>query len=148
MEQVYRFSPNGTCFQPVFTIKENASFKRSAMNLGWLFYTNCYIVSIAAVISCWRQRGSVVRAGDLNTKDPGSNPRLGLLNEFGPGDVRGNSPRFVNSQLVCLLPVGILNWERGEGNFNMILKSPLRGVIIKYLLFIIISVGLRISSIV
>ena len=24
-----------------------------------------------------------------------------------------NSPRFVNSQLVCLLPVGILNWERG-----------------------------------
>ena len=25
-----------------------------------------------------------------------------------------NSPRFVNSQLVCLLPVGILNWEGGE----------------------------------
>ena len=24
-----------------------------------------------------------------------------------------NSPRSVNSQLVCLLPVGILNWERG-----------------------------------
>ena len=33
-----------------------------------------------------RQRGSVVRAGDLNTEDPGSNPRLGLLNGFVLGD--------------------------------------------------------------
>ena len=50
-----------------------------------------------------------------------------------------NSPRFVNSQLVCLLPVGILNWERGEGDFNiMILKSPFRGVIIKDLLLLLL----------
>ena len=43
-----------------------------------------------------------------------------------------NSPRFVNSQLVCLgPPVGILNWER-ERDFNMALKSPFRGVVIMY----------------
>ena len=34
-----------------------------------------------------------------------------------------DSPRFVNSQLVCLLPVGILNRDRG-GDFNVTLKSP------------------------
>ena len=43
-----------------------------------------------------------------------------------------NLPRFVNSQLVCLLPVGILNWESEEWDFNMILKSPFMGVIIKF----------------
>ena len=37
----------------------------------------------------WRQRGSVVRVGDLNAEDPGSNPRLGLLNEFILCDPRG-----------------------------------------------------------
>ena len=58
------------------------------------------------------QRGSVVRVGDLNAEDPASNPRLGLPNEFLLGDPRANSPRLVNSQLVCLLPLGILNWER------------------------------------
>ena len=36
-----------------------------------------------------RQRGSVVRAEDLNTEDPGSNPRLRLLNGFVLGDTRG-----------------------------------------------------------
>ena len=51
--------------------------------------------------------------GNLMRKDPGTNPRLGLLNEFVLGDPRGNSPCLVNNQLVCLLPVGILNWERG-----------------------------------
>ena len=35
-----------------------------------------------------RQRGSVVRVGNLNAGDPGSNP-LGLLNEFVLGDPRG-----------------------------------------------------------
>ena len=35
-----------------------------------------------------RQRGSVVRVGDLYAEDPGSNPRLGLLNEFVLGDPR------------------------------------------------------------
>ena len=37
-----------------------------------------------------RQCGSVVRVGDLNVEDPGSNPRLGLLNVFVLGDPRGN----------------------------------------------------------
>ena len=36
-----------------------------------------------------RQHGSVVRVGDLNAGDPGSNSRLGLLNEFVLGDPRG-----------------------------------------------------------
>ena len=36
-----------------------------------------------------RQRGSVVRVGDLNAEDMGSNSRLGLLNEFVLGDIRG-----------------------------------------------------------
>ena len=35
-----------------------------------------------------RQRGSVVRVGDLYAEDPGSNPLLGLLNEFVLGDPR------------------------------------------------------------
>ena len=41
------------------------------------------------------------------------------------------SLRFVNSQLLCLLPVAILNWEM-KGDFNMTLKSPFRGVVITY----------------
>ena len=32
------------------------------------------------------QRSSVVRAGNLNAEDPGSNPLLGLLNGFVLGD--------------------------------------------------------------
>ena len=42
------------------------------------------------LVFLWRrQRGLVVRVGDLNTEDPGSNPRLGLLNGFVLGDPRG-----------------------------------------------------------
>ena len=36
-----------------------------------------------------RQSGSVVRVGDLNAGDLGSNPQLGLLNEFVLSDPRG-----------------------------------------------------------
>ena len=36
-----------------------------------------------------RRLGSVVRVGDLNAGDPGSNPQLRLLNEFFLGDPRG-----------------------------------------------------------
>ena len=36
-----------------------------------------------------RRRGSVVRVGDLNAEDLGSNPQLGLRNEFVLGDPRG-----------------------------------------------------------
>ena len=74
----------------------------------------------------------MVKVGDLNTEDPVSNPRLGLLNEFVLGDPKGNfTIRFVNSQLVCLLPVGILTWERGDLKITM--KGFFRGVIIRYL---------------
>ena len=48
-----------------------------------------------------------------------------------------NSPRFVNSQLVYLLPVGILNWEKEEKGI-LILKSPFRGVISRYLFILFI----------
>ena len=59
------------------------------------------------------QRGSVVKVGDLNAEDPGSNLRLGLLNDFSSVIPGANSPRFVYNQLVCLLSVGILNWGMG-----------------------------------
>ena len=46
--------------------------------------------------------------------DLGSNPQLGLPNGFDVAIIPiADSPRFVNSQLVCLLPDGILNWNRG-----------------------------------
>ena len=48
----------------------------------------------------WRQRSSVVRVGDLDAEDPGSNPRLGLLIKFSSVIPGANSLRFVNSQLV------------------------------------------------
>ena len=51
--------------------------------------------------------------GILNAGNPGSNPRLRLLNELSSVIPGANSPRFVNSQLVCLLLLGIPNWERG-----------------------------------
>ena len=35
-----------------------------------------------------RQPGLVVRAGDLNMENPGSNPQLGLLNGFVLSDTR------------------------------------------------------------
>ena len=60
-----------------------------------------------------RQRGSVVRVGDLNTENLGSNPQLGLLNEFVLGEPRGKFVMLFNSQLVCFIPVRILNWKRG-----------------------------------
>ena len=43
-----------------------------------------------------------------------------------------NSPCFVNSQLVCLLPVGILKWERG-GILTWHKKVPLGGYFYLYL---------------
>ena len=45
-----------------------------------VFYTKYNIIR--------RQRGSVVRVGDLYAEDAGSNPLLGLLNEFVLGDPR------------------------------------------------------------
>ena len=43
-----------------------------------------------------RQRCSVVRAGDLNTEDPGSSPRHGLLNGIVLGDTRGKFTTLCN----------------------------------------------------
>ena len=45
---------------------------------------------------CERQRGSVIRAGDLNTENLGSNPQIGLLN-LSSVILGTNSPCFVNS---------------------------------------------------
>ena len=54
--------------------------------------------SSVAISKGWplrRQRGSVVRVGDLNGEHPGLNSSLRLLS--------GICPRFVNSQLVWIL---------------------------------------------
>ena len=41
------------------------------------------------MISAWSECGSVFRAGDLNTEEQGSNPKLRVLNEFVLSDTRG-----------------------------------------------------------
>ena len=46
------------------------------------------LISWLVIARNLKQRGSVVRVGDLNAEDPGSNSRLGLLNEFVLGDPR------------------------------------------------------------
>ena len=55
----------------------------------------------------WRQHGPVVRVGDLNGEDPGSNPRHGLLDEFVLGDPRD---KFTT---LCKLPTGLptTSWD-------------------------------------
>ena len=80
----------------------------------------------------------MVRAGDLNVEDPGSNPRPELLNKFVLGDHKEENFTTLCKQTtgLCLLPVGILKWERGD--FNMTLKSHFRGVVIRYYLYHII----------
>ena len=44
-----------------------------------------------------------------NPEVPGSSPALTTWNFFTVAPVSNPRPRFVNSQLVCLPPVGILN---------------------------------------
>ena len=57
-----------------------------------------------------RQRGRVVRVPDLKSGDPVFQVPLGPLAGFVPGSPWLNSSAaLVYSQLVCLLPVGILN---------------------------------------
>ena len=51
----------------------------------------------------------MVRFGGLNAEGLGSNTGMNLSSVI-PG---ANSPGFVNSLLVYLLPDRILNWERG-----------------------------------
>ena len=80
----------------------------------------------------WRQRGSVIRVGDLNAEDPGSNPPFRLRNEFVLGDPRG---KFT---MLCKQPTGLplASWDSQLGerrNFNMALKKPFRGVVIRHL---------------
>ena len=59
------------------------------MNMGLSKLKKKSTLLVAQTQSLSRQRDSVVRVGDLITEDPGSNPRLGLLNEFVLGDPRG-----------------------------------------------------------
>ena len=48
-----------------------------------LFYLEfLYDFIFVCKLYVWKQRGSVVRVGDLNAEVPGSNPRLGLLSGF------------------------------------------------------------------
>ena len=56
------------------------------------------------------------------------------LSSVTPG---ANLPRFVNSQLVCLLSVGI-GLTGKEGNFNITLKSSFREVHVRYLFILFI----------
>lgn len=49
----------------------------------------------------------MVRVEDY-TDDLGSNPQLELLNAFVLDDPRKDSTYFVNGQLVCLKPFGII----------------------------------------
>ena len=52
---------------------------------------------------------SVVRTSDLNAVDPGSYPVLTTAWICLRVTLESNPLRLVNSQLVCLLPVGVLN---------------------------------------
>ena len=74
--------------------------------LQWLFLS---CTSPIALDSLRRRRGSVVRASDLNAFDPGSNPALTTGWICLRVTLESNPPRLVNNQLVCLLPVGVLN---------------------------------------
>ena len=60
-----------------------------------------------------RRRGSVVRVGDWMRKTRVQIPDSAYWMNLSSVIQGASSPRFVNSQLVFLLPVGILNWERG-----------------------------------
>ena len=66
---------------PVFIIR---------LDNGMMMTPKCRVINRFLSLSLRRQRGSVIRVGDLNAEDSGSNPRLGLLNEFVLGDPRGN----------------------------------------------------------
>ena len=56
----------------------------------------------------------MVRVGDLDAEDPGSNPRLGLLNEFALGDPRGKFTTLCKiANWFASYQLGFLNWERG-----------------------------------
>ena len=60
----------------------------------------------------WEQRGLVVRAPDLlccNPEVPGSSPALTTWICFTVAPFSNPRSCFVNSQLVCLPPVGIFN---------------------------------------
>ena len=83
-----------------------------------------------------RQRDVVVRIKNLNTEDPGSNPQFRLIwtraqtkMDLSTVMPRANSP-FVNNQLFASYQLGFLTGR--EGDSNITLKNPFRGVVIKY----------------
>ena len=55
------------------------------------------------------ERGVVVRALDLKAGGPGFKSSSLPLMDLSSVAPNSTPPRFVNSQLVCLLPVGIFN---------------------------------------
>ena len=54
------------------------------------------------------RRGLVVRALESHSIAPGSNPVQTSGQDSFPVVPHSTLPRFVNSQLVCLLPVGVV----------------------------------------
>ena len=95
-------------------------------NYKSLFFQKITIIfiTIAAVIPLpplnRRQHGSsVVKVREFECERLGFKSPTRLFNEF----VLTDPMDFVNSQLVCLLPAGIL--KLGERNFNMKLNNPL-----------------------
>ena len=99
-------------------------------------------IEICVSVAKWSELGIWIR------KTPDQIPDSDYWIDLCSVILGANAPRFLNSQLVCLLPVGILNWERGERDFNLILKSSFRGVIIKNLLLLLLLLLLisRLSS--
>ena len=83
-----RWQPSQSGHDIVWPRRSNFSNIRGTNNPGALSQFLYKVQSFPA----WRQPGSVVRVGDLNAEDPGSNPRLGLL------------------ELICLM-----RWSRGPG---------------------------------
>ena len=70
-----------------------------------------------------RQRGSVVRVGNFNAEDLGTNPRLGLQHGFVVADPK--SKFFMLLNIASWFAFYQLGFLTGEQKFNMTLKSPL-----------------------
>ena len=74
-------------------------------------FTFCFQNFLSYFLSyCRRQRGRVVSVSDSQSDGPGFESRSGHYLDFFLGSLEfKSSATLVNSQLVCLRPVGILN---------------------------------------
>ena len=123
-----RRPPRSTLFPYTTLFRSIYSFMPFQYLACWLLYTE-YAQLYGSVLLHLEKIGSVTQWSELGiwmwkTQVQIPSDYWMNLSSVIPG---ANSPHFVNSELVCFLPVGILNWERG-GDFNMTLKSPFRGV--------------------